>query len=109
VAGCTISGGLICGMERESAATFSFLIAIPVIGGAVLLDAVKLLSPGSADALNVPWGIYGMGALVSFFVGIAALRFLIRMLSKQKLHWFAYYCLIAGAVTIGWQACEGKW
>ena len=50
-----------------------------------------------------------MGALVSFFVGIAALRFLIRMLSKQKLHWFAYYCLIAGAVTIGWQACEGKW
>ena len=107
--GCTISGGLICGMERESAATFSFLIAIPVIGGAVLLDAVKLLRPGSADALHVPWGAYGLGAVVSFFVGIAALRLLIRMLSKQKLHWFAYYCLAAGVATIGWQASEGKW
>ncbi len=106
--GCTISSGLICGMERTSTATFSFLIAIPVIGGAVLLDAVKLLRLGRAEAINVPWGTYAMGATVSFFVGIAALRLLIQMLSRQKLHWFAYYCFVAGVVTIGWQAWEGK-
>jgi undecaprenyl-diphosphatase len=107
--GCTISGGLICGMERESAATFSFLIAIPVIAGAVLLDAVKLLKPNALETTHVPWLTYGMGAVVSFFVGIAALRLLIQMLSKQKLHWFAYYCFVAGIATITWQACEGRW
>ncbi len=106
--GCTISGGLLCGMERESTATFSFLIAIPAIGGAVLLDAVKLLKPASMGAEATPWGLYALGAVVSFFVGIAALRLLIRMLSRQRLHWFGYYCLVAGLVTIAWQACEGE-
>ena len=107
--GCTISGGLLCGMERESTATFSFLIAIPAIGGAVLLDAVKLLQPGSnAAAETTPWGLYSLGAVVSFFVGIAALRLLLRMLSRQKLHWFGYYCLAAGLLTIVWQVCEGR-
>ncbi len=107
--GCTISGGLLCGMERESTATFSFLIAIPAIGGAVLLDAVKLLKPGAnATMETTPWGLYGLGAVVSFFVGIAALRLLIRMLSRQKLHWFGYYCLAAGLATIAWQAYEGE-
>ena len=107
--GCTISGGLLCGMERESTATFSFLIAIPAIGGAVLLDAVKLLKPGSSAATEAtPWGLYALGAMVSFFVGIAALRLLIRMLSRQRLHWFGYYCLAAGLATIAWQACEGE-
>ena len=105
--GCTISGGLLCGMERESTATFSFLIAIPAIGGAVLLDAVKLLKPGSAEATAAtPWGLYATGAVVSFFVGIAALRLLIRMLSRQKLHWFGYYCLAAGIATVAWQMVE---
>jgi len=106
--GCTISGGLLCGMERESTATFSFLIAIPAIGGAVLLDALKLLRPGSVEALHAPWGTYALGAVVSFVVGFAALRLLILMLSRQKLHWFGYYCLAAGLATIAWQACEGK-
>ena len=106
--GCTISGGLFCGMERESTATFSFLIAIPVIGGAVLLDAVKLLKPGAIEAANIPWGTYAMGALVSLAVGVVALRLLIRMLSQQRLHWFGYYCLAAGVGTILWQVCEGR-
>jgi undecaprenyl-diphosphatase len=101
--GCTISGGLICGVERTSCATFSFLIAIPAIAGAVLLDAVKLLKPGSTEIASTPWGLYGTGAAVSFVVGIVALKLLIRMLSQQKLHWFGYYCLLAGVLTIGWQ------
>lgn len=106
--GCTISGGLLCGVERSSTATFSFLIAIPAIGGAVLLDAVKLLKPGSTELSSTPWGLYGLGAIVSFFVGVAALRLLIKMLSKQRLHWFGYYCLAAGIITIGWQIVGSK-
>lgn len=105
--GSTISGGILCGMERQAAATFSFLIAIPAIAGAVFLDAIKLIKRGEAETNQIPWGLYSAGVLVSFVVGIAALRLLIQMLSRQKLHWFGYYCLVVGIATIVWQACEG--
>ena len=105
--GCTISGGLLCGMQREASATFSFLIAIPAIGGAVLLDSLKLLKPGAIAASQTPWGTYALGAAVSFVVGIVALRLLIQLLARQRLHWFGYYCLAAGLTVIAWQACEG--
>ena len=52
--GSTISGGLLSGMERESAATFSFLIAIPAIAGAALLDSVKWLKHGQQETLAIP-------------------------------------------------------
>jgi undecaprenyl-diphosphatase len=106
--GSTISGGLLSGMERESAATFSFLIAIPAIGGAALLDGVKLLKPANLAAVTLPWTTLLMGTVVSFFVGIAALRLLIRLISRQRLHWFGYYCLGLGLLVIAWQAYEGK-
>ena len=54
--GCTISGGLFCGMERESTATFSFLIAIPVIGGAVLLDRFGVDEAGTHPQLTAHRG-----------------------------------------------------
>jgi undecaprenyl-diphosphatase len=106
--GTTISGGLFSGMERESAATFSFLIAIPAIGGAALLDALKWLKPGHQETLAIPTTTLVMGAVVSFVVGIVALRLLIKMISRQRLHWFGYYCLAVGLTVIAWQACEGN-
>ena len=105
--GSTISGGLLSGMERESAATFSFLIAIPAIGGAAFLDMLKWLKPGHSEAMTIPWSTLAMGMVVSFLVGIAALRFLIQLISKQKLHWFGYYCLCMGLIVLAWQASEG--
>ena len=62
--GSTISGGLLSGMERESAATFSFLIAIPAIGGAALLDMLKYLKPGQMESLTIPWPTLLMGMVV---------------------------------------------
>lgn len=106
--GSTISGGLLSGMQRESAATFSFLIAIPAIGGAALLDALKFLKPGHAVDMSIPWSTLVMGLMVSFFVGIVALKLLIQLISRQKLHWFGYYCLCAGVAVLAWQVCEGK-
>lgn len=106
--GSTISGGLLCGMERESAATFSFLIAIPAIGGAALLDLVKWLKPGQTADLAIPWPTLLVGLIVSFLVGIVALRLLIRLISRQQLHWFGYYCMAMGVGVLVWQAYEGK-
>jgi undecaprenyl-diphosphatase len=106
--GSTISGGLLSGMERESAATFSFLIAIPAIGGAAFLDMLKFLKPGAIDAVKLPIPTLLMGMIVSFIVGIFALRLLIQLISRQRLHWFGYYCLGMGIAVLVWQGCEGK-
>ena len=106
--GSTISGGILSGMERESSATFSFLIAIPAIGGAAALDLLKFLKPGSTETVSLPIPTLLMGLVVSFIVGIFALRMLIQFISRQRLHWFGYYCLVMGILVLTWQAIEGN-
>ncbi len=104
--GSTISGGLLSGMQRESAGTFSFLIAIPVVGGAALLDSARLLRPVESHPEGIPAGALLLGMLISFLVGIVALRMLLQLISKQRLHYFGYYCLVAGTATILWKFLE---
>ncbi len=98
--GSTISGGLLLGLNRESAATFSFLMAIPVIGGAALVEFKDILTGeatvGSPLALLVGGG-------VSFGVGVVVLRWLVELIAKGRLHWFAWYCTAVGTATIIWQ------
>ena len=98
--GSTIAGGLIVGLRRESAATFSFLIAIPAICGAAVLLAKDILAESRGDQAV---SVLLLGAIVSFGVGLLALRWLIRLLSQGKLHWFACYCAVVGVATIVWQ------
>ena len=100
--GSTISGGLISGLKRDSAAAFSFLMAIPVIGGAAILklkDVVTSevpLESGQATALLA-------GGATAFVVGLFTLRWLVSLIACGKLHWFAYYCVGVGTATIIWQ------
>lgn len=92
--GATIAGGLYLGMEREKAFEFSFLLSIPAITGAFLLEARKvdltLLNP---SALAV-------GMVAAFAAGLAALFVLARAVTGRKLHWFGFYCWLAGLATI---------
>lgn len=105
--GSTITGGLTAGLKRDAAATFSFLIAMPVTAGAALLESrplwVGLIIPSAASELDpVDWSHAGpmiFGAVVSFFVGIAVLHWFLRVIVKRGLNWFAYYCLAAAAFT----------
>ncbi|MFN0198074.1 MAG: undecaprenyl-diphosphate phosphatase [Planctomycetaceae bacterium] len=107
--GSTIVGGLLLGLERQSAATFSFLLAIPAIAGAGVLTAhdawQESIATESASGvgLSIDWGPVLAGTFVSFIVGLMALRTLIRLITQRRLHWFAGYCLIAGVATITWQ------
>lgn len=98
--GSTIAGGLLTGMRRDAATTFSFLIAIPAILGAATLEGQKIWENGSTGGNSAAMVV---GMLTAFLVGVVALRWLLRIVSDRKLHWFAAYCLTVGVATIVWQ------
>lgn len=96
--GTTISAGLRLGLTAESAATFSFLLAIPAIGGAGVLETAKLLNGAE---MSTPWSLLLMGMVVSFLVGLLSLSWLVRWLERGKIQYFAYWCIPVGiAVAI---------
>ena len=98
--GATIVAGLACGLRRDEAAAFSFLLAIPAIGGAGLLETIELLSqPANAT----PLAALAVGALVSFAVGLASLWWLVRWLRQGGLHYFAWWVIPLGLAVIAWQ------
>ena len=98
--GTTISTGIGVGLRRDLSATWSFLMAVPVVAGAIVLILKDMLKQPATitrpDTLIV-------GTLVSFVVGLIALRWLIRVLARGGLRGFALYCLIAGIAVTGWQ------
>ncbi len=96
--GVTIVGGLLSGLSREAAARFSFLIAIPAISGAAILEAASLLKEGQLS--SEPWDVHFVGAVVAFAVGVIALKGLLKVIAARKLHLFAWYCLAVGLLTI---------
>jgi undecaprenyl-diphosphatase len=112
--GSTIAGGLIAGLKRETAAAFSFLIAIPAIAGAAVVEcapAIRALC-GSTPSATAVASAYEIGPLLvggatSFVVGLFALRWLIGVVAQRRLHWFAYYCLALGVATVVWQLSPG--
>lgn len=99
--GSTIAAGLACGLTREEAARFSFLIAIPAIAGVSVVAAKDLLTGDVAVDSSLPAVLLGM--LVAFVVGVVSLSWLLRIVTSDRLHWFAGYCLLAGMATVIWQ------
>jgi undecaprenyl-diphosphatase len=104
--GSTISGGLLLGFRRDVAANFSFFIAIPAIAGAAVLLLKDAFTETQPAATGYAWGPILLGTLVSFLVGLLALRWLLKLISMRRLHWFAWYCAAVGTLTIIWQVIE---
>jgi undecaprenyl-diphosphatase len=98
--GMTIAAGLVCGLKREEAATFSFLLSIPTIAGATLIEGRKLFHPASVDASLGP---IILGVVLSFAVGLVALAWVIHWLTKGRLSWFAGWVFFMGTVVLIWQ------
>lgn len=94
--GTTIAAGLLLGNKRETVANFSFLMVIPVILGKMLLDILS----GEMAAMNVSAGVMVAGFLAAFLSGAFACKFMLGIVKRGKLIWFAYYCALVGAVTI---------
>ncbi|WP_103665592.1 undecaprenyl-diphosphate phosphatase [Gracilimonas amylolytica] len=95
--GSTISTALWLGVKREAAANFSFLMLIPVIAGAMLLEVKELIELGISDAALINLVI---GFFAAFISGYYALKYLIIILKRRGFHYFAYYCWIVGAVGL---------
>ena len=97
--GSTISTGLATGLDREDAARFSFLLAVPAILLALVYKLSKLL--GGAEEVGAGmWAPIAVGTLVSMLVGYAALRMLLAVVRRHKLGYFGWYCLAAGAACL---------
>ena len=92
----TIIGGLLLGIERKKAVEFSFLLAVPTILGATVLD---LLKNKSAMALN-DWGMLFLGGFVSFVVAIFSIRLFLSFIQKQKrgLLFFGIYRILLAVI-----------
>jgi undecaprenyl-diphosphatase len=97
--GTTISIALFRGVDKSQAARFSFLLSIPAIMGAALLQTPEFLNNQS---LNIPNLI--CGGIVAAIVGTVALKMLLSILQRGKMHWFAYYCwgaaILGGALSL---------
>ncbi|MCA9077174.1 MAG: undecaprenyl-diphosphate phosphatase [Planctomycetaceae bacterium] len=96
--GVTIVGGLLSGLNREAAARFSFLIAIPAILGAAVLEGASMIK--SSHPIDEPWAVHLVGATVAFMVGVLALHGLLKVVAARKLHAFSWYCLAVGILTV---------
>lgn len=101
--GSTIVGGLAVGLRRDSAATFAFLLAIPAIGGAGVLEGLDLLQ-GSQP--STPYSTLAIGMFLSFVVGLAALALLVRIVNHGRLYYFAYWLIPFGIAVTAWQISE---
>ena len=98
--GFTIAAGLGVGLHRTAAATYAFLLAIPVIAGAGLLEGLEALDQGFT---GTPLEILAAGFAVSFLVGWLSLALLIRWVQRGRLALFAYYLVPLGVVVTLWQ------
>lgn len=104
--GTTIATGILIGDKREQVAQFSFLMVIIPILGEALLDIKDIFGVEAIDtAAGVATPEIALGALLtgfiaSFVVGCLACKWMLALVKKGKLVWFALYCLIVGAICI---------
>lgn len=97
--GTTIAAGLLRGLAPGAAARFSFLLSLPAVAGATLLDIKDIAVGGSP----VPLPALAAGAAVAAVTGVFAIRFLLRVLAEGRLRAFAYYVWALGLAVLAWQ------
>lgn len=94
--GSTIATGLLCGFERDFAVTFSFIMGMPAVGGATILELKGALDEG----LSIPIGILLVGMLTALIVGLFAIQLVKWLVRYNKFKYFAYYATILGILVI---------
>lgn len=98
--GSTVAGAVSFKMSREEAFRFSFLLAIPALAGAGILQ----LSEVSADTFhNISLLTTGVGSLAAFLSGLASLALFKYVIDKAKFEWFGWYCVVLGSGILFFQ------
>lgn len=101
--GTTIATGLLCGVKKESVAQFSFLMVLIPILGEAFLDLLKLI--GGEMTISIDRLPLVVGFVAAFLTGCFACRFMINIVRRQKLIYFAIYCLCVGIFAIVYGLC----
>ena len=95
--GTTIAAGRVLGLDRESAAKFSFYLSAPVVLGAVVLQLIK----GSAlSVIAANLGAFVLGILVSFVIGLLCIKYLLKYLQKHNFKIFMVYRVVLAIVVL---------
>ncbi len=97
-AGSTISAGMLCGFDRTFAVRFSFLLSLPAVLGANILEIADAVQAGGVDMSRLPMYIVGM--VVAGVVGYFAIRLVNLLANKGKFGAFAYYCWAVGIASL---------
>lgn len=101
--GTTIATGIIIGDKRDKVASFSFLMVIIPILGEALLDMKDLVSPEAGiEPTQVSASCMIIGFVAAFLVGCAACKWMLSIVKRGRLVWFAVYCLIMSIICLTW-------
>ncbi len=92
--GVTIATGLLRRVKKEIAFKYSFLLSVPAIIGATVMESRDLV------VSNVDVVALFLGAIISMIVGYVSLKFLQKVVMKERFHLFAYYCWVVGLITV---------
>ena len=100
--GATILGALSLGVERRTAAEFSFFLAIPTMLGATVVELAKKPAPLPPGVAHVGMGEIAIGFVVSFLVALVVVKAFVGFVTKHGFGPFAWYRIIAGAGALAW-------
>ena len=96
--GATISTSVLLGIDRTKAARFSFLMVVPLIFGKVAKDLIG----GEINLDSSQIGVMSVGFIAAFLSGLLACNWMITLVKKSKLSYFAIYCAVVGFIAIGY-------
>lgn len=95
--GTSITACLLCGFDRKYAVKYSFIMSIPAIIGALIMELTKI---DGEHITGSDVGCYLVGMIFAAIVGYIALRVTIKIVSGRFFKWFAYYCAAVGIISI---------
>ena len=96
----TIVGGMAVGLKRETAAEFSFFLAVPTMFGATMYELLKFMKAGDLHILADNWGILLVGNVVAFVVALLAIKYFIGYVRKHTFRAFGVYRIVVGGVIL---------
>ena len=94
--GSTIAAGLFMGLDRKFAVTFSFIMGVPTVLGANVMEIKNI----AADGLSIPVPSLAAGLAASLIFGLIAIRMVNWLVTSNKFKWFAWYTCILGVITV---------
>lgn len=105
--GSTTAGGLLCGLEKQTAVTFAFILGIPAILGGSLLD----IGDAVASDMELDWALLGLGFAISAVVGILSIKLVSWLIKSDRYKIFGIYTAVLGVICVAaglWEHISGN-